>query len=292
MGGRVDLLRVVRVPILIGGALGYLLGVLLGVSLSGTMDVGLVALCYLVVALGDLSTHYSNDYYDVDCDRLAPGKTFGGSNLLVSRSDLMPHALRSAEVLSSASVALSLVAVILGAPLLLVPLAVGANILGWLYSARLRLAYRGLGEAAIALGTGFGVPAAGYLAVKGALDNHFLGASAALVLLGFVLSLCLELPDRDADRACGKMNLVARFGVVACMRLAFLLCLVSTAALMLYSSAALSSASLVPLAMVVLGNLAMRGGRHRVDAVSAACILSLFAFLVVSVALLAIPLVA
>ena len=93
------------------------------------------------------------------------------------------------------SVDLSFAAVLFGALVLLIPLAVGANILGWSYSARLRLAHRGLGEAAIAIGTGFGVPAAGYLSIKGALDMLFMATSAALILFGFVLSLCLELPE-------------------------------------------------------------------------------------------------
>ena len=289
MDGYFDLLRVVRVPILVGGALGYILGVLLGVAMGGVVDAGLVALCYTVVALGDLSTHFSNDYYDVECDRLSLGKTFGGSNVLVARSDLVPYALVSAEVLSTTSVALSFVAVLFGVSALLIPLAVGANILGWSYSARLRLAHRGLGEAAIAIGTGFGVPAAGYLAVKGSLDTGFMATSAALVLLGFVLSLYLELPDGEADKACGKMNLVARFGAVACTRLALFLCLGSTTMLLLFGSTALCSASLVPLATVALGNLfCVR--RCQPNTISTVCILSLYAFLIVSVVLLVIQL--
>jgi len=63
-----------------------------------------------------------------------------------------------------------------------------ANILGWLYSLPpFRLAYRGLGEAAVAVGTGFGVPATGYLTVRGSLDAGFMLFSAAFVLYGFVL---------------------------------------------------------------------------------------------------------
>jgi len=281
------LIRVVRVPILLGGALGYCLGVLLGLDAGGILSLPLAAVCYLVAALGDLSTHYSNDYYDVELDRLAPRKTFGGSNLLVSRGELKRGALFSAEVLSLASIILSFFAVSLGAPLLLVPLAVGANFLGWLYSTLVRLSHRGLGEAAIAVGTGFGVPVAGYLAVTGAVDAHFLLISAAFMLYGFVLSLSLELPDLEADRVGGKMNLVARYGSRFCLRLALLLCLGSEVILTLFAGAGMALAGLVPLLVVIWGNLAATDEKSRLDAVSATCILSLFVFLVVSIGSLA-----
>lgn len=284
MGGRWGLLRVVRLPILLGGALGCGLGALLGLAAGGVFNPLLFMLCYAVVALGDLSTHFSNDYFDVELDRMAPRKTLGGSNLLVGRADLMPPALGAAKLLSLASVALAVLAAAMGVSPLIVPLALAANVLGWLYSLPpLRLAYRGLGEAAIAVGTGFGVPAAGYLAVKGSFDFNFMIFLVALVLYGFVLGLSLELPDVEADRVGGKMNLVARFGWRACLRLALLLCSASTVMLALFSGTAMAVASIIPLAAVLLGNFLATGNRSRLDAVATGCILSLFAFLVASV---------
>ena len=103
------------------------------------------------------------------------------------------------------------------------------------------------------------------------------------MLYGFILSLSLELPDMEADRAGGKMNLVARFGLRACLRLALLLCSVSTVILALISSTAMAIASVIPLATVIWGNFTATDDRSRMDAVSTGCILSLFAFLVVSV---------
>lgn len=284
MGGRWELIRVVRLPILLGGALGCGLGALLGLAAGGVLNPLLFVLCYAVVALGDLSTHFSNDYFDVGLDRVAPRKTFGGSNLLVGRADLMPPALGAAKLLSLASVILAVLAAAMGVSPLIVPLAFVANALGWLYSLPpIRLAYRGLGEVAIAVGTGFGVPAAGYLAVRGSLDSGFVLFSAALVLYGFVLGLSLELPDVEADRAGGKMNLVARFGWRACLRLALLLCSASTVILALFSGPALAAASLAPLAAVLFGNLSATDDRVKLDSVATGCILSLFAFLVASV---------
>jgi 1,4-dihydroxy-2-naphthoate octaprenyltransferase len=278
------LLRVVRVPILLGGALGCGLGALLGIAAGGVFNPLLFMLCYAVVALGDLSTHFSNDYFDVELDRVAPRKTFGGSNLLVGRADLIPPALEAAKLLSLASMAIAVLAAAMGISPIIVPLALAANALGWLYSLPpLRLAYRGFGEAAIAVGTGFGVPAAGYLTVKGSLDFGFILLSAALILYGFVLGLSLELPDVEADRVGGKMNLVARFGWRVCLRLAMLMCLASTVLLSLFSGLTLAVASIFPLAATILGNLSAKDDWVILDSVATGCILSLFAFLVVSV---------
>jgi 1,4-dihydroxy-2-naphthoate octaprenyltransferase len=284
MAGRVDLLGVVRFPILLGGALGCALGALLGLASGGVFNPLLFVVCYGVVAFGDLSTHFSNDYFDVGLDRVAPRKTFGGSNLLVARADLMSSALDVAKTLSLVSIALAVLAAAMGVSLVIIPLVLAANALGWLYSLPpIRLAYRGLGEAAIAVGTGFGVPAAGYLAVKGALDTGFVLVSLALVLYGFVLGVSLELPDVEADRAGGKMNLVVRFGWRACLRVALLLCLASTVILSLFSGRVMAIASIIPLVAVLLGNLFASDKFSRLDAIASSCILSLFAFLVASV---------
>jgi 1,4-dihydroxy-2-naphthoate octaprenyltransferase len=286
--GVFGLLRVVRVPILVGGFLGCVLGAMLGLRAGGVFDLPLFAACYAVVAFGDLSTHFSNDYFDVALDGASPGKTFGGSKQLVGRPELLGSAITAARLLSVVSIVAACGAVALGVNILILPLAVGANALGWLYSLPpWRLAYRGFGELAIAVGTGFGVPAAGYLAAKGELDAGLLLPSAALILYGSVLAFSLELSDMETDRIGGKMNLVARFGWSPCLRVALLLCAASTALLWLLSQPLLAYASLVPLAAVILGNLYATGDRGRRDAVASLCISSLFVFLVASVVLLA-----
>ena len=284
MAGRIDLLRVVRLPILLGGALGYALGALLGLASGAVFNPLQFVVCYGVVVLGDLSTHFSNDYFDVGLDRVAPRKMFGGSNLLIARADLMSSALDVAKTLSLASIALAALAAVMGVSLIIIPLVLAANALGWLYSLPpIKLAYRGLGEAAIAVGTGFGVPAAGYLAVKGSLDTGFALVSLALVLYGFVLGMSLELPDLEADRAGGKMNLVARFGWRVSLLVALLLCVASTVILAVFSGRAMAMGSVIPLGAVVLGNIFASDNFWRLDAVASGCIISLFAFLVVSV---------
>jgi len=284
--GVFDLVRVVRVPILVGGFLGFAFGALLGLRAGGVFDVSLFAACYAVVAFGDLSTHFSNDYFDVALDGVSPGKTFGGSKQLVGRPELLGPAMSAARLLSYASILAACAAVALGASVLILPLAVGANALGWLYSLPpWRLSHRGFGELAIAVGTGFGVPTAGYLAVKGEIDAGLLVSSAALMMYGFVLALNLELADMEADHEGGKMNLVARFGWSKSLRVAVLLCAAATTILWL-NSPILACLSLVPLGAVLLANLYSTGERGRRDAVATMCISSLFVFLVAAVVLL------
>lgn len=76
----------------------------------------------------------------------------------------------------------------------------------------LRLAYRGFGEAAVALAYGPLLVAGTWLVLRGTLP-------LTTVLLGMPLGLAIgaflwinEFPDYDADRASGKRNLVVRLG--------------------------------------------------------------------------------
>ena len=190
-------LKVVRPHIVAGGFLGYSLGVLLALRRGGAFYLDTFVLGYAVVLLGDLSTHFSNDYFDVELDKVSPRKTFDGSNTLVEHPEVRSRALAVAAALSAASLlsALSMVH-LFGSPPILLALAAVSNLLGWLYSAPpVRLNARGLGEATIALGTGFAVPAVGFIATAGTIDQVFLRFSAPLVLYGLILSLSLELMD-------------------------------------------------------------------------------------------------
>jgi 1,4-dihydroxy-2-naphthoate octaprenyltransferase len=223
----VRLLRVVRPHIVVGGFLGYSLGALLALNAGGGLTWAGFLLGYLIVLFGDLSTHYNNDYFDVEIDRDAPPKPFGTLNVLVEHAELRTPALYASAGFTVLSVAAASVAVLAGSPMYLLLLVATANLFGWLYSAPPpRLNSRGLGEVVIALGTGFCVPAVGYIVARGAVDGVFLLFSAPLMLYGFVLSLCLQVPDIESDRAMGKRTLA---GVVS-RRGSYLLVLVSSVA--------------------------------------------------------------
>jgi len=83
------LLRIIRIHIVAGGSLAFLLGALLAIANGGTFNPAIVISAYVVLLLGDLSTHYSNDYFDVEVDKLIEEKKFfAGSAILVDHPDL------------------------------------------------------------------------------------------------------------------------------------------------------------------------------------------------------------
>lgn len=75
-----------------------------------------------------------------------------------------------------------------------------------------RLAYRGLGEAAVALVYGPLIAAGTYLVQIGRVDRGVVLASLPLGLLVGAFLWINEFPDYRADAACGKRNLVVRLG--------------------------------------------------------------------------------
>jgi 1,4-dihydroxy-2-naphthoate octaprenyltransferase len=207
------LLRVIRPHIVAGGFLGYLVGALYGISLGGGLSWYQFLLGYLIVLFMDLSTHYNNDYYDVEVDRSAPFKPFGSVNLLIDDNEMRDSAFRAAVGCSAISLLMASASVLLGSMWHLVGVVVLFNALGWLYSAPpVRLHSRRLGEVTIAVGTGFCVPAVGYILTRNGIDGGFTLFSIPLILYGFILSLSLQVPDYEVDRMMDKKTIVGLIG--------------------------------------------------------------------------------
>jgi 1,4-dihydroxy-2-naphthoate octaprenyltransferase len=291
MGGLESLnvcLRIVRPHIVTGGFLGYSLGTLLALVRGGAFSPSAFALGYAIVFFGDLSTHFSNDCYDLELDRNAPSKTFGGRNVLVDHPEARRLAMVLALTFSAISVSLAFSMVnLLGHPPILLALAAFTNVLGWLYSAPpVRLNARCLGEATIAFGTGLAVPAVGYIVTSGLVDQLFLAFSAPLVLYGLILGMSLEMPDLEVDRVGGKRNLVVWLGRRPVALLTFLTSVAATALFTLYSVVdfgrfwALPVLSAAPIVASSMGLLRRPHDHADADRLSALNISALFIFLV------------
>lgn len=288
------ILRVVRLHILLGGILAFSLGTLLGLVNGGVFDPLNVALFYMIVLFGDLSTHYGNDYFDVQCDQqIERKKFFAGKNILVNNPALRQPAKIASIILLILSNALALFLVIFQfAPVELLIITLVANFLGWFYSAPpLRLVSRGLGEVAIALAVGFAIPAVGYLAVKGQLDWLIGYFGLAFILYGLMLALSLQVPDIVVDRKVGKRNIGARKGTLADFTI---ILAVASAALLLFLLYAwqfaapsfdlriVTALATVPFTVGVVGFVAVFRNKDA-DRFSTLNIFSLFAFNVLMV---------
>ena len=231
-------LKIVRFHIVAGGFLAFSIGALLAIVSGGSFEITRFVLGYLVVLFGDLSTHYSNDYFDVEVDKyIAQKKIFSGSNILAHNPDLrlLSRSISVVLLISSNVLAIMLV-LFLGMPIEFPAVILGASLVGWFYSAPpIRLTSRGLGELAVACVTGFAIPALGYLALRGQFDPMFAYFLPPFVMYGLTLSLSLEAPDVEIDRKGKKMNLAARRGERFVFFLAMTTALSATTAFCVYA---------------------------------------------------------
>lgn len=223
------LLRVIRPHIVFGGFLGYLAGLLYGLNMGGAIEGTGFVTGYLIVLFMDLSTHFNNDYFDVEADQHQPFKPFGNKNVFLEHPELMKSSLYASVASTIISLAIATLMIQETSWHLLATAAL-FNLLGWLYSAPpVKLGSRRLGEATIAVGTGFCVPAIGYIVVTGSITDVFTPFMVPLVLYGFILSLCLQIPDYEIDREMGKHTIVGLIGRKKTYLLVSGCCLVSSA---------------------------------------------------------------
>lgn len=209
-------LKMIRPHIVAGGFLAFTLGSLLALADGGEFNSQSFLLFYSTIFFGDLSTHFSNDYFDVDQDRMTRAKKFFSTdNILTANPQMLPSCKKLSISLLTISLILAASAVVFQvAPIELLLIMLLANFLGWFYSAwPLRLVSRGLGEVAIALAVGFVIPAVGYLSVKGELDGWYALFFLPFLLYGFILALSLEAPDIDGDRLGNKRTLGVAYGI-------------------------------------------------------------------------------
>ena len=282
------ILRIIRIHIVVGGFLAFSLGALLAIVGGGSFDFTAFALGYVVVLLGDLSTHYSNDYFDVEVDKyIEQKKFFAGSNILVSNPDIRSLSRSISIALLVSSNVLAAILVIFGAPIEFLIVILGASLVGWFYSAPpLRFISRGFGEFALAVVTGFAIPGLGYLAIRGQFDPLFFYFAVPFIMYGLMLSLSLQVPDIEVDSKGNKRNLAVRLGE---RRTSFLILIIAFSATLTFWIYAWQNAfsfvdyrlvalfSIIPLATVLLGFIGVFQ-KKKVNQFSTLNVASLFVF--------------
>ena len=205
-----------RPQFLVGGWLFYALGATLAAVAGASIDWRQYAWGQAIVTSTQWMTHYANDFFDLEADRVntTPTRWSGGSRVLPS-GELTPDiALCAALVLGACALASSVVVSThtRGAPLFL-PLALLIITLSWAYSAPpMRLLARGLGELTTALVVTLLTPLLGFYLQSRALRVLPVLACLPLCGLQFAMLLTIELPDAASDAALGKRTLVVRHG--------------------------------------------------------------------------------
>lgn len=203
-----------RFQFIFGGFMFFCAGALFALLLNAEFNLNKFLLGYAALFAAQLSVSYSNDYFDVDVDKLQePTRFSGGTGVLVKNSDLRKFSKNFSLLLIVISLVLAMVGtVIFNLPISFLILIVAGNILGWFYSAPpIKLSYRGLSEFATVL-TGFIVPGIGYVVLMGKLDLTFLIFTIPLMFYELFFILNVEIPDMEADDLGGKKNLIVAYG--------------------------------------------------------------------------------
>lgn len=210
-----DLVRLARPHFLIGGVAMFLFGALIARWHGATIQLAVYALGQVAVTAIQLMTHFANDYWDTDTDRLNINRTLfsGGSGILPSGRVSARAALRLAVVCLLVGAGAAGAAWWAGKSVLALALfAVGAAG-AWFYSAPpLSLARTGWGELAAAAVVSFVVPAFSYALQLNRLDLSVAVIVLPLVILNWSMIVVFSIPDVDADRAVGKLTFLVRYG--------------------------------------------------------------------------------
>ncbi len=203
-------------PLFLGGAvLLYLLGVTFAMKQGQPIDGVRLVLGQLLVTSIQLMTHYANEYYDYEVDRLMGDRRTpfsGGSGVLVSGQLDRVVALRAMQVCMAIAIVM-LIGCGLITPWMWI---IGTIALmgGYFYSAPpLSLEGSGFGELNTVFLTTVLVPLTGYVMQTGRLDPLVVVKCAPLGLIYLAMILTFEFADYPADRTMGKRNITVRIGV-------------------------------------------------------------------------------
>jgi 1,4-dihydroxy-2-naphthoate octaprenyltransferase len=212
----IALIRLARPHFLLGGLLLYALGALIARYEGYPIDFKLYWVGQLFVSSLQLMTHFLNEYWDVEADRLNAARTpfSGGSGVLtqdgLKRETAFTCAIASLAVACGAAIWL-IVEPRVGPPAWAIM--VLAFLGTYFYSSPpVKLAGTGFGElSASVLVAGF-VPAFAHLLQAGHASLTILLATAPLVVLHFAMLVAFEYPDFLSDEAAGKHTLLVRLG--------------------------------------------------------------------------------
>lgn len=203
------LLRAVRRTVryrffLLAGVFPYLLGAAVAYHSRGLVDWRLLLMGLAGVVFVSAGIEGMNEYFD---SKMGGDRVFGSTERVGAAWHLPVGLAGFALALAVALVLMGL----RGRPVLWFALFGAAAALCYLLPP-VRLSYRGLGEAVIAVSYGPGLTLGGFYLQAGRLSWTCLLASMLPGLLILALALANEVPDYYGDRLVGKRNLIVRMG--------------------------------------------------------------------------------
>jgi 1,4-dihydroxy-2-naphthoate polyprenyltransferase len=208
--------RLSRPVFLLGGVVLYALGAGIAHAQGKSCPLTIYALGQLYVTSLQLMTHYLNEYWDVEGDRLNQSRTgFSGGSGVLASGELSPQTALTAAACSLACSAIFAIGLTVQGRMAHVTgsLMLGILLGAYFYSSPpLRLASTGIGEVLAALIVAAMVPWLGLVLAGGRPSAAFFAAVAPLVFIQFAMLLAFEFPDEPSDRQAGKRTLVVRIG--------------------------------------------------------------------------------
>lgn len=217
LGRCVSLIRLGRPKFLLGGFALHALGALCSLAIGEPFRMGVFLWGQLTVTAIQLTTHYSNDYFDYHADlaNRTPTRWSGGSRVLVDAE--LPRFFALVAALSCALCACLFMGVLVlfegVSERITLPLLGSMLLLSWSYSSPpLRLHGRGYGEPTVALVVPFLTPLSGFLLQAGRLHPLPVLITLPLVALQLNMLFTLQFPDERGDRLVEKRTWVVLFG--------------------------------------------------------------------------------
>ena len=225
-------------------------------------------------------THFLNEYWDFEADRLNKSRTAftGGSGVLTSGALVPQTALTAARICLATCAILAVRLAVQGRMPLFAYLLMLAMFLGaYFYSSPpLRLAGTGLGEVIASIVVAGMVPWLGLVVAGGRSNALFFAATTPLVWIHFAMLLAFDFPDALSDGQAGKRTLLVRIGrqrglLVHHLALSVGVCLLAAGSFMaLPPKSAFIAVAIAPaaVAQMVAISVVDRGGRIRFETVT------------------------
>lgn len=204
-------------PKFLGGFALYGLGALCALARGVPFSLSIYLWGQVAISAIQLTTHYSNDYFDYHADRAnhTPTHWSGGSRVLVKQE--VPRITALAAAIICALVAcLAMGALVFAEGVsahIALPLLGAMLLLSWSYSSPpLRLHSRGAGAPTVALVVPFLTPLSAFVLQSEHLQLLPVLLSLPLVALQLNMLFTLEFPDEQGDESVGKRTWVVLFG--------------------------------------------------------------------------------